>query len=130
MKPGISSASGKRPSLLPPDRVALLRRAAASASFSAPLVATPAAAADLLYFHSVVLGSRRKGDKDPESTSKPGAKCNICAREFAKRSKMIRHMLSVHADDVHKVELAQFVNHNIKKRAVNRLWEGEEAVET
>lgn len=42
---------------------------------------------------------------------------------------MIRHMMSVHADDVHKVDLAEFVNQNSKRRAWNRLWDGEE-VET
>ena len=62
-------------------------------------------------------------------SSRPAARCHICAREFSRRSKMIRHMMSVHADDVHKVDLAEFVNQNSKRRAWNRLWDGEE-VET
>ncbi len=122
--------------LLPQERAAaILRRAAATAASSGGrrlLVATPAAAADLLYFHSLVLGCQSSetasGGSGTQVSRKPAPRCHICAREFSRRSKMIRHVMAVHPDDVHKVDLAEFVNQNSKRRAFNRLWD--EEVET
>jgi hypothetical protein len=36
-------------------------------------------------------------------------KCDICHRKFDKRSRMIRHITSVHSSDIHKVDLSRFV---------------------
>ena len=35
--------------------------------------------------------------------------CDICYRRFAKRSRMIRHIKSVHSADIHRVDLNRFV---------------------
>ena len=39
----------------------------------------------------------------------PTFHCDICYRRFAKRSRMIRHIKSVHSADIHRVDLNRFV---------------------
>lgn len=36
--------------------------------------------------------------------------CELCMRHFSKRSVMIKHVLAVHAADLHKLELSKFVS--------------------
>lgn len=45
-----------------------------------------------------------------EVKPRPQFKCDICSRNFGKRSRMIKHITSFHPGDIHKVDLTKFVS--------------------
>jgi hypothetical protein len=54
---------------------------------------------------------------DPSKSKDRCHKCDICSKVFDRRSRMIRHMTSCHASDLHKVDLSKFAYNNKKTTA-------------